>query len=495
MRLSPRRPSPPSIVLLLMIACVCVLVACATNPATGRKQIILVSKADEVRMGLESVPGILQEFGAYEDAAVSSYVDTLGRELATKVERRDLPFRFTVLDSPVVNAFALPGGPVFVTRGLLAHANDQAELAGVVGHEIGHVEARHSAEQLSRGQLLGLGIGVAAIARPELQRFGQLIGASAQLLMLRYSRDAEREADMLGVRYMARAGYDPMGMPRFMRVLDRLSADSGRALPGWLATHPDPGERVQTTTRLAKESPVQNPRTLRENHLRAVDGIVFGDDPRQGFQRGATFHHPGLKFRFDLPAGWKSINTQSAVAAVDNDRQPTAQVVMKIVPKDAGGDLPPDAYAQRLASKNPTAKFAGSAAPVNGKPAWVGRVAVTDETGATQTLSAAWISHGGALYQFLGAVADAGGSGPGQIEKTLRSFRDESDAAVLNVKPVVVKLLRNDRATTYSAFCAARSNLGAPCGEVARINHGTEADALEAGATVKVPTRQSAVYP
>ncbi len=468
-----------------------VLLACATNPATGRSQLMLVSSDEEVQMGKQAVPGVIDEYGTYDHAGLQDWTSGIGKKLAAVTERPELPYRYTVLDSPVVNAFALPGGPIFVTRGLIAHAGDEAELASVMGHETGHVVARHSAEQASKQQLLGAGIGIAGAVSQTVGRFSQLLGSGAQLLLLRYSRDAEREADMLGVRYAARAGYDPDGMPRFMGVLDQISRDSKEGLPGWLSTHPDPGERVGTTTRLAREAQrAAQPVTGRDVLLKKVEGIVYGENPAEGFQKGRTFHQPTLKFRFDFPEGWKGVNTRQYVAGANDLQNPAGQVVLKLAPVEAGTTPTPPQYVETLKARNPGATFEGGATSVNELPAWVGAITVKDESGASQKLQAAWIAHGGKLYQFLGA-----GEPKDAIDRAIRSFRPETDPQFLNVPPAVVRLDRVAAATPLSAYCAGRKDMSVKCVELAEINHLAETDTVPAGTTLKVPVRQSPVFP
>ena len=226
----------------------------------------------------------------------------------------DLPWSFTVIDDAAVNAFALPGGSIFITRGILTHMNSEAELASVLGHEIGHVTARHSAQQLSRQQFTQLGLGVGSALSPEIAGLAQAGGAGLQLLFLKYGRDAERQADELGFRYMLKEGWDPNEMPKMFATLQRVSAAAGGdRLPGYLATHPDPGDREAVAKKRAAE--VNQPGLVvhREEYLAKVNGMPFGEDPRQGFFQGDTFVHPALKFRIDLPAGWKKQNGAAAV--------------------------------------------------------------------------------------------------------------------------------------------------------------------------------------
>src|SRR2546427_6579451 len=297
---------------------------CATNPVTGKREIVLVSEAQEVAMGAASHQQVQREYGFVPDEKLQRYVQTMGNKLAAVSHRSGLAWHFTVVNSPVVNAFAIPGGYVYLTRGILAYLNNEAELAGVMGHEIGHVTARHSVQQITRSQLAQIGLGVGSVLSPTFGQFGNLAESSLGVLFLRYSRDNEREADRLGVEYAARAAWDPRQVSNFFDVLARLAAASGReTIPGWLQTHPDPPQRVQTTRMLAQEwiqmLGLTEERMVvnRENHLKNIDGLVFGDDPRQGFAEGARFYHPVLQFQITFPPNWHIENTRTAVLALD----------------------------------------------------------------------------------------------------------------------------------------------------------------------------------
>jgi predicted Zn-dependent protease len=228
-----------ALVALLLVA---VAPACSVNPATGKQQLNLISESQEIAMGKEADAQIVAQMGLYPDQALQAYVQSLGARLAAKSERPQLGWTFRVLDDPLVNAFALPGGYVYVTRGIMAHLESEAELAGVLGHEIGHVTARHSVNQMSKQQLAGLGLGIGMIVRPELQQLGDLAQTGMALLFLKYSRDDERQADELGLRYALRGNYDPREIPGVFSLLERVSAAAGAGrAPSWLATHPDPG--------------------------------------------------------------------------------------------------------------------------------------------------------------------------------------------------------------------------------------------------------------
>src|SRR5436190_4324356 len=224
---------------------------CAVNPATGKKEFTLVTPAQEAAMGREGYNAAIAEYGLYDDAALAAYVDSVGRKVAAASEQPTMPWRFTVLDDAVVNAFAMPGGYIYVTRGLLAHMQSEAQLAGVLGHEIGHVTARHSAKQITQQQLAGLGLGLAAAVSPTFRRYGSTAEQALGLLMLKYSRDDETQADELGVRYATASGYDPREIPGTYRTLQRISERAGQALPVYLSTHPDPGDRAERTSAMA----------------------------------------------------------------------------------------------------------------------------------------------------------------------------------------------------------------------------------------------------
>lgn len=301
---------------------------CAVNPATGNQQVMLMSADEERKIGASEHPKILQEFGgAYNDPKVSGYIAAIGGQLAAASELPDLQFTFTVLNSPIVNAMALPGGYVYITRGLLALAQNEAEIAGVLGHEIGHVVARHTAARVSRAQvtqfgLIGLAIlgGVAGLPSGT----GQLAGQLASIHLQGYSREQEFEADMLGVRYLVRAGYDPDAMASFLGQLRahsslqaKISGKSPNSVDSFdiMATHPRTLDRIQRATASAKVAPGHARKLHRKAYLGAINGMMFGHDPDAGVIRGQEFAHRELRFRFEVPEGFRLINQPTAVLA------------------------------------------------------------------------------------------------------------------------------------------------------------------------------------
>jgi predicted Zn-dependent protease len=317
--------------LTAIVGCLVLAVGCSINPATGKRQLTLISEQQEVALGLDEAKKAVAQYGRYSDDELQEYVSQLGLRLAAASERPDLPWGFTVVDDPVVNAFALPGGQIFVTRGILAHFNSEAELASVLGHEIGHVTGRHSVEQMSTAQLANLGLGVAMIASEDVRPYAGMAAQGLQLMFLKFSRDDESESDELGLRYMTNVGYDPSEMPKMFVTLDRISAaQGGGRIPVWASTHPNPDRREEITyERIGTLPPDKQSGTVnRDGYLRKIDGIVFGDDPRQGYFIGNRFYHPELEFQLAFPDGWQRMNTRQFVAAVSPEQDAIVQLTL-----------------------------------------------------------------------------------------------------------------------------------------------------------------------
>jgi predicted Zn-dependent protease len=318
--------APRRLVLRVLIAALLLAlpVAAAGPAAPARAADVFapfMSEADEKRIGAEEHAKVLAEFGgAYKDAALQRYVTSLGTLLKSTTERAREEFTFTLLDSNVVNAFALPGGYVYVTRGLMALANDEAELAGVIGHEIGHVVARHPAQRYSQGVIAGLGAAIlGAVTKSDVLSDVAQLGAAAYVQG--FSRDQEFEADQFGIAYMTKAGFDPAAMSTFLASLEsesRLAAtkagkEGGEPELSLFSSHPRTADRVAIAARTAAanaDGPIARDREL---YLKKIDGLVYGDSPSQGFVRGRKFMHPELRLYFEAPPGFTLGNSQSAV--------------------------------------------------------------------------------------------------------------------------------------------------------------------------------------
>jgi predicted Zn-dependent protease len=295
------------------------IISCAKNPVTGRQQLMLVSEGDELKLGQQTDAEIVAEHGLYKDPQLASYLNGICQTLGKYSHRPNLNYQLKILDVSVVNAFAVPGGYVYFTRGILATLDNEAELAGVMGHEIGHIAARHSAQQLSRAQLAQVGVAVFEVI-PGLSGLAQM---GAGMLFLRFSRDNEREADRLGVDYATQAGYDATQMATFFETLERMNPGSDRSgLPSWFSTHPSPENRVQAVRAraidLQQSLNLQRPKVNKAAYLRTIDGMAFGEDPRQGYVADGMFFHPGLRFQFAVPADWKVNNSPTMVQMMSN---------------------------------------------------------------------------------------------------------------------------------------------------------------------------------
>ncbi len=298
--------------------------SCARNPVTGKKQVVLMSEKQEIAMGKEADPQIVAQFGLYDDTAVQHFINLKGKQMALISHRPKLDYAFRVLDSEVLNAFAVPGGYVYFTRGILAHFNSEADFAGVLGHELGHITHRHGVAQ-QRNAILGqIGIIAGIILAPQLAKFAEAASTGMQLLFLKYSRDAEREADELGVEYSSKIGYDAQQMAQFFSTLERKSAGTESAeLPEFLSTHPNPGDRNTTVSKLATEWKqklnLTNPQINRNSYLRRIEGLIYGEDPKGGYLENNMFYHPVLKFQFPTPLNWNYQNTPQRVQLAPKD--------------------------------------------------------------------------------------------------------------------------------------------------------------------------------
>ncbi|MFN2431611.1 MAG: M48 family metalloprotease [Gemmatimonadota bacterium] len=453
---------------------------CATNPATGEKELSLVSESQEIQIGRASDAEVVQTLGLYGGAELQGWVQSLGASLAAVSERPNLPWTFRVADDPTVNAFALPGGFVYVTRGLLAHLNSEAELAGVLGHEIGHVTARHTASRITNAQLANLGFGIGSVLLPDLARYGDLAGAGLQLLFLKYSRDDERQADELSLRYLLRRGYDPRPMTDVFTVLRRVSELEGAGrLPDWLASHPNPEERrvtfAQAVDSLGRD--FSSATVDREPYLRRLDGMVFGANPREGFFRDGVFHHPDLQFRMTFPAGWSSRNAKSSVAAVSPQRDAVVELAL-------AGEASLQAAARAFTAQRGVRTGRFERRDVNGLPAVY--AAFEAAAGDVPLLGIAlFVEHGGRVYRMLGYSSRARWPAYERgIAAALASFAPERDPAVLAVQPARLELVTLPAVMTVEEF-SRRWPSALPAERVALINHLEPGERAAAGTLLK----------
>jgi predicted Zn-dependent protease len=424
------------------------LAFCARNPVTGKSQLSLVSESQEIEMGKAYSQQVIQSMGLYRDQKVQDYVSGLGMAIAKTSERPNLPWEFHVMDDPTVNAFALPGGFIFVTRGILTHMNSEAELVGVLGHEIGHVTARHSVQQMSREQLAQIGLGVGSVISSEVAKYAGMASQGLGVLFLKYGRDAESQSDQLGFKYMVREGYNPKAMASMFETLERVSKLEGAGdVPEWESTHPNPGNRIQATLkRLDTLSVPQSQLRLdQEKYLPILSGMTYGEDPRQGYFDGNTFYHPELRFSVKLPEGWKTQNTPQALLAVS----PKQDAILQLT---APGKGSPDEAAKQFLAQEGVKSGRTSSEPINGLPAVSSDFEAQTEQGAVQGL-VSFIKYGELTYQFVGYAPAGKLQGFEEtLGRTFGSFSELKDPERLNVEPYKIELVKVDREMTVAEF-------------------------------------------
>jgi predicted Zn-dependent protease len=469
--------------LLLPLACIA---ACATNPVTGEREFTLMSEAQEIAMGRESDVQVRMEMGIYNDPELTKYVSDIGLRLAKLSERPALPWQFTVVDQPAINAFALPGGFIYITRGILPFLENEAELAGVLGHEIGHVTARHSVRQYTRTIGGVAALGALGVFVPAARPFSQLSEQALGLMFLKYGRADEMQADQLGARYESSGGWDPEGVPGMLATLGRLDDAAGdrKGVPNWLSTHPDPLSRVaeiQPTVAKLKAGTTSFT-TNREALERRIDGVIFGDNPEQGITRGSTFLHPPLRFRIDFPAKWDVANSPQQVVA----RQPDADVFMLLqsVPKPQGQSARDVALDHMQMAGFRT--VSGDGATINGLDAFIGVYEGKIEGLGDVTMRAAHIAHGGAYYLVAGLVAPAAFTGvDGTFTTAIRSFRPLTTAEAGAIRPARVDFYTVRAGDTWTTI-AGRSNGAIGPSSLAVMNHADPSSEPRAGMRIKI---------
>ena len=429
------------------LAVLLVLLGCSQNPATGKPQLALISEQQEISMGREYDQQIQQQLGLYPDNELQAYVNRIGQKLAAGSERPNLPWTFRVVDDPVVNAFAIPGGHVYVTRGLLTHLTSEAELASVMGHEIGHVTARHTVEQMSKSQLAQIGLIAGMIVRPELANYSNLLSTGLQVLFLKFSRDDERQADDLGLRYMYRQNYDPREMPQVFETLRRVSAQQkeGR-IPNWLATHPTEEARIQTISGEVAKLDVSGNRIVnREGYIKQLDNVVFGPNPREGYFIGSTFIQPDLAIQIRFPQGWKTSNEKQAVGAIS----PNQDAIVVVTLSDQRSS---QAAAQQFFSQQGIQEGQTLRVDLGGLPGVARVFSAQTQSGEIEGI-AAFVEKGGKVYRLMGYTpAQNWRSYQDEISSSLGSFGPVTDRRALNVEPKRVDVVSLPSPMTLEEF-------------------------------------------
>jgi predicted Zn-dependent protease len=441
------------------------LTGCTLNPATGEQSFTgFMSLEDEMVVGAEEHPKILKEFGGeYKDRALATYVRQVGQSLVEVSELPKLPFTFSVLNDEKVNAFALPGGYVYVTRGLLALADNEAEMAGILAHEIGHITARHTAQRYSQATATNLGLSALGIlgnifgAPPGL---GQVISLGAQAVLRGYSREQEMEADMLGVRYVARAGYSSDALSSFfykMKAHSELAAaQEGDRARGdkfnIMATHPRTADRIIQAMHLAKAAPVKNPKIGRDTMLARIDGLLFGDSLEQGIRKGRVYAHPELRIRFMVPEGFTMLNSDKQLVALGPNG---ARLAFDMVDAKTAGRVNrlSDYITNNWGENLPIEEV--ERIEINGLAAATGRSRISGKSGPRDVRLVVIRPEPGLIYRLLfltppGLTASLNE----ELRRTTYSFEHLSENEAAAIKPLRVRIKRVSSGDTVASFSA-----------------------------------------
>ncbi len=472
---------------LLFIGLLSILPSCAVNPVTGKQELMLLSERDEIQLGRETDAEIVKQYGLYyEDPGLTAYVKEIAHRIGRVSHRPQLNYECKILDASVINAFAVPGGYVYFTRGILAVLNSEAELAAVMGHEVGHIAARHSAQQYSKAQLaqLGLGVGSILVDSPLVTGLAQV---GVGLLFLRFSRDNEREADDLGVEYASKAGYDATAMANFFETLERINPGSDRSgLPGWFSTHPNPENRVSAVRAKTKEWQqrlnLREGRVDREAYLRRIDGLVYGDDPRQGYVADDIFYHPVLRFQFPIPSKWRVNNRPSQVQIVHEGGE--ALILFFISSETSFREA-----ARLFVSRNNASVIRSETLRVNGLPSQRLLSDLRTQTETYRVLSY-FIEKDRKVYVFHGVThVNRFQTYGGIFESTMGQFRELTDPRRMDVKPDRVRIQMVRMSDTLENTLLSSGIPREKVKEMVLLNGGVSGQMVPANSLIKLVER------
>jgi predicted Zn-dependent protease len=453
---------------LILTILIALCYGCATNPATGSQDLVLMSEQDEIALGKQSHQQILQQYSVYNDLELQNYVQYVGKKVASKSHRSNLDYQFTVLDSPEVNAFALPGGYIYITRGLMAYLNTEGELAAVLGHEVGHVTARHAVRQHSATQLTGIGAAIGSVIAesfiPGISSAGgqELVGVLGTAMLRGYGREHELEADRLGAEYLARSGYDPDAMLEVIGVLKdqelfeiKLAREEGRQpriYHGVFSTHPSSDTRLQEVVGYAhaiKEESSESTFIGKTEYLQRIDGLVYGENSDQGLLKGRDFYHGDMGFAMRFPTGWTVQNLPNQLVAG------TANGTAILMVQGADPRLSPKAFMEQRMGLGSVTN--GQELTINGLNAYTGTAVINTDVGKRLSRITVIYLQNSAII-LAGRTRDVNGLGiyNNAFMETVRSFRPltnaERDVASRSNR---IKIIRADEVTNFGSLVSA----------------------------------------
>ncbi|MEX2600126.1 MAG: M48 family metalloprotease [Balneolaceae bacterium] len=470
------------------------------NPVSGSNRAFGYSWNQEKEIGREADSEISAQYGLYENEEVEEYVIAVGEKVLaeshmrrpdTESQFRETEFFFRVLDSPVINAFALPGGYVYMTRGLMVHLNNEAQFAVVMGHEIGHVAARHASQRALRQTIGQLAVVGGAVLGQEVLGLpgGTLLNLSsqaAQLLFLSYSRDAERESDGLGVEYSAMNGYVSAEGAAFFTSLKRISNQNQQSIPSFLSSHPDPGEREATIPELARvwqERGYEQTILNEDQYMSVINGMMYGENPREGFEREGVFYHPDLEFQFNIPSGWSLVNQPSQVVLLGPGEE--AVSIMRI---DSESSSPQQSVQRVLDSEEIEVNEQG---PVTGSSASYAATATASlEDGTTVKLYIRALTFGERVYLFLSYTEQSRFDNYMEPFRQIpSSFERLTDPQILATQPVRIRVFRAQRSGPFSTFLPENLPMEIQPIDIAILNQVEIDEMIQEGEWIKMPVQ------
>jgi predicted Zn-dependent protease len=460
--------------------------ACSINPVSNLPEVTLMTVEQEKKLGEDEAKKVEQQMGLLADDALTGYVDAVGQRLAKESPRQDVAYQFHVVDMPEPNAFALPGGYVYVTRGLLALSNTEDELAGVVGHEIGHVAARHTVQRVSRqgpfALITNLVSGVTGFFVPIVGNIVGGVGNLAQSLVFSpYSRSQESQADEVGQEMAAKAGWNPLGLTTFLDTLGREEAlvSDGPRKPSFFDSHPATPDRVKNTTKHAKDLKQAQREPIapsRDAFLAKLDGLVVGQRAANGIVEGSTYRHPDLNFYVQFPASWTVDNTPVQLAAAP--KEGGKAIALRAV---AQGNDPLDGVRALEKATKSSLMSKTQTTTINGLPA--AKMQVGD---SKVTADLTWIAYGGMVYQLAGiAETRSFESVRPLFQSTVQSFRPLTPDERNGIREKRIRLVKAQGGETVGAL-AARSGSAWKASQVAVANSLKETDTLQQGQVIKI---------
>ncbi|SHI93635.1 Putative Zn-dependent protease [Hymenobacter daecheongensis DSM 21074] len=439
--------------------------------------------------GAQPDPQVIAQFGLLNSPTLQRFIDEKGMQMGRASDRPADVKGFTIVDSPIINAFATPDGHVYFTRGIMAYFNNEAQFSGVLGHEIGHITARHGQKQQTRSTIANGAILLGSILSKRVASLAQPASQVVGLGLLKYGRDDENESDQLGVKYSSKIGYDPASMADFFLTLQRTQQSSGAAtIPTFLSSHPNSADRYQNVKKMAVQAEQQAGRQLavnRDQYLRLIDGLAYGDNPREGYVEGGVFYHPDLKFRFPIPAGWKSQNSPSQFQMAE----PNGKAVIVLVPAGGGSlDAAAEALAKQLNLQSPQA----SRTTINSFPA----IAIQGDQigqdqqgqqGVTARTLTYLIQDGQSIYALVGLTAPSTfDTYAPQFQRTAQGFARLTEASKLNRQPERIRIKTAKAGQTLASALAANGVPSARREEMAILNGMQLSDKLTTGQLFKV---------